>query len=192
MCKHGPESLQRLRRDPRAEHGEIERGGLAVQQRPLHPADRADLTAGAGHTGRRRDMIVETAVLVVGDQQQGLVEHLGVRPQRLVDGGDQALGPGEVRLAAQREIVVGGVADQVVLGVLAVAQVRDADQRRVVERVQWRAVIGLDERVGGQLSRGDMVGEPQVLGNSRTNAAIGFFARSSISRMAMGATMESS
>ena len=62
------------RRDPRAKHGEIERSRLPVQQRPLHPAHRADLTARAGHTGRRRDMIVETAVLVVGDHQQGLVE----------------------------------------------------------------------------------------------------------------------
>src|SRR5262249_58852238 len=75
--------------------------------------------------------------------------------QRLVDRGDQVFGAGEVGLAVQGEGVVGVVADQVVLGMLAVAQGGGA----VVECVQRRAVVGLDERVGSQASGGDVPGE---------------------------------
>src|SRR5256885_2744517 len=57
--------------------------------RPPGPAARGR------HPTGRRDVVVEAAVLVVGDQQHAPLEDLWVGAQRLVDGGDEGLAAGE-------------------------------------------------------------------------------------------------
>ena len=85
------------------------------------------------------DVVVEPAVLVVGDEEHGLGEHLGMRAQRPVDRGDQVVAALEVESGPggrRRRVEV------VVAGVLAVRA--------------WAAVARLDERVVGERIRRDM------------------------------------
>ena len=88
-----------------------------------------------GHRDRRWYMIKGPTVLVPGHQQQRLGEEIGVGAQRLVDGGDETIRPGEV-----------GVGPLVVARVLTVGA---ADV----------AVVGLDEGVGGEVAAGDVLEE---------------------------------
>ena len=94
--------------DPRRHHDGGHPDAEAVE--PEEEGQRATDGVGAGDADiGRRDVVVEAAVLVVGDDEQCVVP-LRARPQRLVDVLDQPLAVGDV---VRRVVVVGGRAGEV-------------------------------------------------------------------------------